>query len=183
MNICIYGGANDSVDAKFKDSVYNLAKSIAKRGHSLVFGGGGYGMMGAAAKGFHSEGANICSIIPEFFKELDFEPRFEHSTETVYTKEMYERKRLLESRSDAFIVAPGGIGTFDEFFAVLTNKHLKQNEKPIVVFNVDGYYDELLAFLQKTIELKFVSKDINSYIMVSESVEEIIGYIESYKAE
>lgn len=181
MNICVYGGANDRVDSKFKEGVYGLSKALARRGHSLVFGGGGLGMMGAAAKGFHSEGANICGIIPEFFKDFDFEPRFTNATETVFTKEMYERKRLLESRSDAFIVAPGGIGTFDEFFAVLTNKHLKQHEKPIAVFNIDGYYDELLEFLQKAIKLKFVSDDILSYIKVSDSPEEIIDYIESNK--
>ena len=127
---------------------------MGKRGHGLVFGGGATGMMGAAARGVAAENGYILGIAPRFFDQPGV--LYEKCTEFIFTENMRERKKLLEEKSDATIVAPGGIGTYEEFFEIFTLKSLKRIDRPIVLYNIDGYYDKMKALLEYTAEEKFM---------------------------
>ena len=152
MKICVYGAASSKIDEKYVNDVYNLAKYLGERGHSLVFGAGSQGLMGAAARGFKDAGAKVFGVIPKFFEENGFEGIFYDADELHFTETMAERKQMMEDECDAFIIVPGGIGTFEEFFQVLTLKQLGRHKKAIVVYNSFGYYDELERIMEETIK-------------------------------
>ncbi len=178
MNICIYGASSETIDKIFIDTAYSLAAESAKRGHTLVYGGGGNGVMGASARGAYDSDGKIIGVAPSFFKVDGV--LFEHCTEFIYTDTMRERKKILEDRSDAFVVAPGGIGTFDEFFEILTLKQLERHNKPIVIFNVDGYYDRMLEMLKKTTEENFMKPKSLELFECFDNVAAVLDYIENY---
>jgi len=180
MNICIYGGAsNADIDRKYISEVEKFGEMLAKKGHGLVFGGGAAGMMGAAARGFFSAGGNIIGVAPTFFNVDGI--LFEHCNELIRTETMRERKQIMEDNADAFIMTPGGIGTFEEFFEVLTLKQLGRHEKPIIIFDINGYYDPIAAMLDKAIEQKFMTEKCKELFFVSQDADEILDYIENYK--
>lgn len=180
MKICIYGAASSLIDEKFIKVGEELGREMAERGHGLVFGGGRSGMMGAPARGVHEKGGHILGIAPAFFEENNPEVSFENCTEFIHTESMRERKKLLDEYSDAFIVSPGGIGTFDEFFEILTLKQLGRHNKPIVIFNIDGYYDNMLKMMEVSIEQKFITRDCTELFKVTTTIEETLDYIEKY---
>lgn len=179
MNICVYGASSRAIDKKYTDAAYALGKCLAERGHTLVFGGGNSGVMGASARGADSvEGAKILGIAPTFFNVDGV--LYEHCTEFISPPDMRERKKLLEERSDAFVIAPGGIGTYDEFFEILTLKQLGRHNKPIAILNVDGYYDPLLALLRHTVDGAFMNETSMTLFAVFDAVEPLISYLETY---
>ena len=112
MKICIFGASSADIDGIYIKEVEALAEKMARRGHSLVFGAGATGVMGAAARGTRAGGGFIHGVIPEFFREERVEKIFADCDELTYTKTMAERKTIMEDDCDAFIIAPGGIGTF-----------------------------------------------------------------------
>ena len=122
MNITLYGSASDRIDRAYIDGVEALGRAIAKRGHTMVFGAGSTGLMGAAARGMHAEGGNIIGVTPHFMHTL--EPVSTLCTELIATETMAERKTIMEEKADAFVITPGGLGTLDEFFQILTLKIL-----------------------------------------------------------
>ena len=181
MNICVYGAASSEIDEKYIKAVESLCAGLAGRGHNLVYGGGSTGLMGAAARGFRAGGGRITGVVPAFFKNTSVEAILYDADECVYTDGMSERKHVMEEMSDAFIIAPGGIGTFDEFFEALTLKQLRQMNKPIAIFNVDGYFNPLCALMEKAAQEKFLRIDcMNLYKCFSEAeTKALIGYIEA----
>lgn len=118
ITICIYGAASDNIDKIYKTNGEELGREIARRGHTLLFGSGACGLMGACARGAESLGGNIVGVMPAFMEE--YEGIYRNCTERIITETMAERKSIMEERSDAFIITPGGIGTLDEFFQILT---------------------------------------------------------------
>ena len=180
MKICVYGAASSEIDKGFIEAGKELGRRLVERGHSLVFGGGRGGMMGAVATGAHEKNGEIIGISPKFFEENNAEILFPNCTTLIQPDTMRERKRILDETSDAFVMVPGGIGTFDEFFEILTLKQLGRHNKAIVVFNCDGYYEHLLKMLEWSTEKKFVTDDCVELFKVTTSVEETLDYIESY---
>lgn len=183
MFICVYGAASSLIDESYIEAGKELGRKMAKRGHGLVFGGGANGMMGAVAKGVTEENGDILGIIPKFFEEAGAEVSYGKCTEYIYTDTMGERKQLLEDKSDAFIIAPGGIGTFDEFFQTLTLKQLGRHNKPIVVFDINGFFDELANALYKMVQQKFITNDCVELCKVCTDIDEMLDYIENYDPE
>ena len=147
MNITLYGAASDRIDRVYFEGVEALGRAIAKRGHTMVFGAGSTGLMGAAAKGVAAEGGRIIGVTPHFMHEL--EPVSDLCTELIATKTMAERKTIMEEMADAFVIVPGGIGTFDEFFQILTLKVLGRHSKPIILYNIKGFWDTHCAFVPR----------------------------------
>ena len=180
MKICVYGAASSLIDEVFIKAGEELGRKMVERGHSLVFGGGRSGMMGAPARGVFEKGGSIIGIAPKFFEENNPEISFENCTEFIKTESMRERKRLLDEMSDAFIVAPGGIGTFDEFFEILTLKQLGRHNKAIVIFNINGYFDSMLDMMQVSVDKKFITNDCRELYKVTNTIEETLEYIENY---
>ena len=181
MNICIYGSASNEIDKKYIEQTELLSKTLAKRGHSLVFGGGANGLMGAAARGFYSENAKIVGVVPKFFNVDGL--LFENCDEMIRTDTMRQRKQIMDDRAEAFITTPGGIGTFEEFFEIITLKQLGQSKKPLVLFNIDGYFDPLRAMLQNCVNGNFMPQKTVDLCFFCDSIDEIVNYIENYTAE
>lgn len=180
MKICVYGAASSEIDKSFIEAGENLGRKMVERGHGLVFGGGRNGMMGAVARGVAEKEGKILGISPKFFEENNAEISFPSCTEFIHTETMRERKRLLDESSDAFIISPGGIGTFDEFFEILTLKQLGRHNKAIVIFNVNGYFDNMIKMMEVAIEKRFITTDCVDLYKVTETVEDTLDYIENY---
>ena len=176
MNICIFGASGRELEESYYAAAELLGSLIAQQGHTLVFGGGREGLMGAAARGAHKYGGDIIGIVPKFFDEPGI--IYEHCTELIFTETVRERKQLMEDLSDAFIMAPGGIGTYEEFFEILTLKQLGQLNKPIAVFNVNGYYNLLHRLLENTVKEGFMKESCMNIFGIFEDADEILDYIE-----
>ncbi|MGN1298950.1 MAG: TIGR00730 family Rossman fold protein [Candidatus Scatovivens sp.] len=180
MKICVYGAASSEIENSFILAGEELGRKMAEHGHSLVFGGGKNGMMGATARGVLEKGGEIIGIAPSFFEENNAEISFKGCTNFIHTETMRERKRLLDETSDAFIVSPGGIGTFDEFFEILTLKQLGRHNKAIVIFNINGYFDNMINMMQVSVDKRFITEDCRELYKVTSTIEETLEYIESY---
>lgn len=178
MKICVYGAASNEIDKSFLTAGENLGREMGKRNHSLVFGGGASGLMGAVARGISEENGEIIGIAPSFFNVDGI--LFEKCSEMIYTDTMRERKMLMESKSDAFIVTPGGIGTFEEFFEILTLRSLDRHKKPIAILNTNGYYNSLIEFLENGVKQNFLKSANLELFFVSENENEILDYLENY---
>ncbi len=169
---CVYGGANERIDSQHKENIEKLGKIIAKNGFSLVYGAGATGCMGAVARGVKENGGFVMGISPDFISE--FEAIFDCDNR-VMVDTMAERKTLMEKHADVFFIAPGGIGTMDEFFQVLTLKYLKRIDVPIVVLNLNGFYDTLISLLQDLVRQGAVTEEIHQlYDVITEVNEDTI---------
>ena len=178
MKICLFGSASNKIDPLYIKKTEELGREMAKRGHSLVFGGGGNGLMGAAARGIKEEGGEIIGVIPKFFEDEQIETAYTDCSELILCDTMNERKQVMEDLADAFLITPGGIGTYDEFFEVLTNKQLGRHEKPIAIYNIDGFYDELESLIYHAITKRFIKANCRMLYMTFTDPEEMFGYIE-----
>ena len=177
---CVYGGASARIDKKYLDEITRLGAIIAQNGFSLVYGAGASGCMGAAASGVREQDGYVMGVSPHFIKS--FEPIFDCDN-TVMVDTMAERKMIMEKHADIFFIAPGGIGTMDEFFQILTLKYLRQISAPIVVLNLDGFYDSLLALMGSLIENKAAVPEAREFYDVVTSVDDpiITDYFSSIK--
>lgn len=174
MNICLYGSGSRNIDRTYTDEAYELGCMLAEKGHTLVFGGGDTGMMGACAKGVHDNGGKSIGIAPEWIG--NFEPLCEECSEFIYVDTMDERKNEFLTNSDAFIITPGGIGTLDEFFEIITLKKLKQHDKKIIVFNINGFYDKMFEMIDEMNKKGFLYKQSEIYF-TADNVYEIFEYL------
>ena len=180
MKICVFGASSAHIDDNYIKIVEKLGEEMAKRGHSLVFGAGGAGLMGAAARGEKRGGGYIHGVVPTFFKENGIEELYDKCDKMTYTETMRERKAIMEDEADAFIIAPGGVGTFEEFFEIVTLKQLNRHDKAIAVLNIDNYYDELEVFMQTACERKFVTRSCISLYTIFTQIDEVLDYLENY---
>ncbi|MBO4251567.1 MAG: TIGR00730 family Rossman fold protein [Clostridia bacterium] len=183
MKICVFGAASNKIDEKYITDCKALAKTLGLRGHDLVFGAGGEGLMGAAAEGFKENGAKVHGVIPQFFLDNGYEAVFKDCDELTLTATMAERKAIMEDEAEAFIITPGGIGTFEEFFEVLTLKQLGRHKKAIAVYNSFGYYTDLEKYLDKIIAEGYVNEECKMLYKVFDSQAEVVDYIENYTAD
>lgn len=184
MNICVFGASSSIIDKSYIDQIEELGREIASRGHTLIYGAGASGLMGAAARGAYEKGGKIVGVVPDFFEEEDMgvDGRiFQKCTELIKTDSMRERKRIMEDRADAFIIVPGGIGTFEEFFEVLTLKQLERHNKAIAIFNLNGYYNDMMNMLDKAMEKNFLREACRVLYKVFDNDDGILDYIENYK--
>ena len=177
MNICLFGASSEDINSIYFEEVEKLGMMMANRGHGMVFGGGATGLMGAAVRGLSREGGYSLGIAPRFFDKPGV--LFADCTEFMFTDTMRERKQLMEDNSDAFIIVPGGIGTFEEFFEILTLKQLGRHNKPIAVFNINHYYDDIENIIKKASEEGFLKKEFLDIFKVSNDADELLNYLET----
>lgn len=166
--IAVYCAASDQIDNVYIEEGYNLGKAIALCGASLVWGAGSTGVMGSVAQGCADHHGKTIGVAPYFMK--DFEPLFECST-LIQTNDMSERKNIMEEQAEAFIIAPGGSGTMDEFFQIMCLKQLKRHNKPIILLNTNGIYSGLVAWLGDLCARRFIREDLKDLIIVAETVD------------
>ena len=181
MVICLFGASSDYIQKSYIESVERFGEILAGAGHTLLFGAGATGLMGAAARGTRRAGGKVIGIAPSFFDSQGV--LYDDCDEMIYTETMHERKALLRGKADAFAIVPGGIGTFDEFFEVLTLRQLGVMEKPIGILNLEGVYDPLLTLLDKTIENGFMSEECRVLWHSESDPAALLAYLEKAAAE
>ena len=179
MKICIYGASSDSINRIYLEAGEWLGREMALRGHEMVFGGGASGLMGAAARGITAQGGRCTGVAPHFFNVDGI--LFEGCAELILTDTMRERKHIMEERSDAYVMTPGGTGTFEEFFEVLTLRQLGKLQKPIAIYNTAGYFDELLAMLHAADQKGFLRAGTLDLFGVYDDPVELLEYLEKNK--
>lgn len=170
-SICVYCGANFNGDPRLKEAVENLAAVFAEREIRLVYGGGSVGVMGLLADAVLQKGGIITGVIPQFL--MDKEVGHKGLTEMIITENMHQRKKEMADLSDAFIILPGGFGTLEEFFEVLTWLQLGLHNKAIGVLNVAGFYDHLFAQMDVMVEQRFL-KPSNRALVFNEGNPEVL---------
>ena len=177
MKICLYGSGSKKTPKELTDVGYELGLKIALNNHSLVFGGGNDGMMGAVAKGVFDNGGKITAIAPGWINEFD--ELFEGYDEYIKTDSMDERKKLFLEKSDVFIIAPGGIGTLDEFFEVLTLKYLNRHSKKIILFNINHFYDLMIEMLHQMHDDGLIREGALDIFVVADTLDEVFEKIDN----
>lgn len=170
-SICVYCGANFNGDASLKEAVGNLAAVFTEREIRLVYGGGSVGVMGLLADAILERGGSVTGVIPQFL--MDKEVGHNGLTEMIVTENMHQRKKKMADLSDGFIILPGGFGTLEEFFEVLTWLQLGLHNKAIGVLNVDGFYDHLFAQMDVMVERRFL-KPSNRALVFNEGNPEVL---------
>ena len=179
MNICVYGASSDRIAPAYLQAGYELGKAIAAEGWTLVFGAGTTGVMGALVRGVQAENGKSIGVAPHFFNAMGVL----HDTvdEMVLTDTMSQRKMKMAELADGFIMCPGGIGTYEEFFEVLTLRQLQQLNKPLCVLNTEGYYDLMVEMLRQAAAERFMDPAILDLFFVSSDVNELIAYLQNWK--
>lgn len=175
MRICLFGAGSSKINEEYIRTGYDLGVKLANENHTLVFGGGNDGLMGAVARGMLDNQAHITAILPEWMSE--FEDLFTYSDKQIITEGMDDRKKKFIENADIFLVAPGGIGTLDEFFEVLTLKKLKVHNKPIIVFNINHFYDDMIEMLENMVQASFIDSDNDKLFTVTTSIEETLKHL------
>ncbi len=168
---CVYGGASERIADIHKSKTQKLGELIAQSGFSLVYGAGSTGCMGAAARGVSGKGGYVMGISPHFISE--FEEIYDCDN-TIMVDTMAERKTLMEKHADIFFIAPGGMGTMDEFFQVLTLKYLERITAPIVIINTDGFYDSLLKLIDDLVAQGAVTENVYTMFDVIDDADQRI---------
>jgi uncharacterized protein (TIGR00730 family) len=173
--ICVFCGSGMGRNPSHKRAAEGLGGAMAEAGIGLVYGGGSIGLMGTVARSVLSGGGRVTGIIPEFL--VDREKMLEGVDDLVITADMHERKRLMFERSDAFVALPGGIGTLEEVVEQMTWAQLGRHRKPIVLANIDGFWDPLLDLIGHMAEEAFIRPGFEVSYLVADTVEEIVPLI------
>jgi uncharacterized protein (TIGR00730 family) len=175
QNVTVYCASSTKLAGVYREAASELGRAIARRGWGIVYGGDRTGLMGAVADGCHGEGGNVVGIMPQLL--FDTGIANERCHEMVVARDMRHRKEMLESRGDALVALPGGLGTLEELFEVVVGKHLGFHAKPIVLLNIAGYYNPLLTMIEHGIEHRFIRPEQRELYFVAGSVEDAIEYL------
>jgi uncharacterized protein (TIGR00730 family) len=170
--VCVYCGSGPGTNPRFVESAIALGKALAENGIRLVYGGGSIGLMGAIATSVLDHGGTVTGIIPDFLTTR--ENALTRVQEMIVTPDMHERKRLMFERSDAFVALPGGIGTLEELVEQLTWQQLGRHSKPILIANIDGFWEPLLALLSHMRATQFIRPSLAIDILKAERVDDIL---------
>ena len=181
-SICVFCGAQDTIEDKYKKLAYKIGEKIAERGITLIYGGAKAGVMRSLAKGASENGGEVVAVYPTFFHHRHvFESEV---TKIIDVPDLAERKKIMIDMADAFLTLPGGFGTLDEVFEVLTGYTLYYDfQKPFILYNQDGYWDHLKAIINHAIKLRFVKPKSGLPIHYAESFEEIFKKIDKLRGE
>ena len=175
--LCVYCSSSDRLDPKYATAADELGRAMVGRGWGLVYGGGKTGLMGAVARAVKAEGGRVVGVIPEFMKAREL--AYDEADELVTVVTMRERKLLMETRADAFVTLPGGFGTLEEIMEILTLRQLDVVRKPCVLFNQDGFYDDLLRLFQRMLAEKFFKPSNMDLFRVATTVPGVFTEIEA----
>src|SRR5450755_3315292 len=170
--VCVYCGSGPGTNPRFVEAAIALGKIFAEEGVRLVYGGGSLGLMGAVATSVLDHGGAVTGIIPDFLTTR--ENALKRVQEMIVTPDMHERKRLMFERSDAFVALPGGIGTLEELVEQLTWQQLGRHAKPVLLANIDSFWEPLLALLTHMRATDFIRPTLAVEILKAEHVEDIL---------
>src|SRR5947209_16934447 len=170
--ICVYCGSGPGADPAFVTAARDLGKILAENRIRLVYGGGSLGLMGAVATSVLDHGGEVTGIIPEFLTDREKKPN--RAQEIIVTRDMHERKRVMFERADAFVALPGGIGTLEETIEQMTWAQLGRHKKPILLANVEGFWEPLCALIEHMTTMQFIRAGLTINLLVANRVEDIL---------
>ncbi|MEZ4961363.1 MAG: TIGR00730 family Rossman fold protein [Saprospiraceae bacterium] len=176
-SICVFCGSNVGTQPTYAEIAWLTGNTLAQKGIRLVYGAGNIGLMGVMADAALEAGGQVLGVIPDFLKAK--EVCHTGLTELIVTKTMHQRKQVMEENSDGFIILPGGFGTLDEFFEILTWRQLKLHNKPIGLLNVEGYYSHLIAHIENMRKEGFVRGTNLSLVTISDSLEDLLEKLQT----
>ncbi len=177
QNIAIYCGSSSGTNSVYSDAAHEVGVYLAKNEIKLVYGAGSVGLMGIVADAVLANRGEVIGIIPQFL--MDLEVGHTNLTQLHITNNMHDRKKIMCDIADGIIALPGGYGTLDELFEMLTWSQLGLHEMPIGILNVNGFYDPLLAMVQKMVEEGFLKKENQDLIIVDDNIGSLIGKMKS----
>jgi uncharacterized protein (TIGR00730 family) len=173
--ICVYCGSSQTVDQIYFDVAIDLGRKIAENGFNLVYGGGRLGLMGVVADGALEKGGAVVGVSTDFLD--DREGAKQGLSQLYVVPDMHTRKKQMADIGDAFVVLPGGFGTLDEFFEILVWRQLEFHQRPIIILNINHYWDELVNLMKKIVTQKFASGQHLQLVNVASSVEEVFNIL------
>lgn len=176
-SVCVLCGSREGTDPAYREAAIRLGRLMAERGVRLVYGGGSIGLMGVIADTVIEAGGEVVGVIPDFL--IRYEVGHRSLTDLVVTESMHDRKRRMFEMADAFVVLPGGLGTLDETFEIVTWKQLRLHDSPIVVLDVNGYWSPLVDLMHATIRGGFAHPDVAELITVVEKPEQVLQCLET----
>jgi uncharacterized protein (TIGR00730 family) len=171
-SICVYCGSGPGTNPAFMEAARRLGRNMAENRIGLVYGGGSAGLMGACAGAVLDHGGFVTGIIPEFL--TDREHMLMRAQERIITRDLHERKQLMFERADAFVALPGGVGTLEELVEQLTWAQLGRHRKPILIANIDQFWDPLCALLDHMEKLQFIRAGLNINLLVAERIDDVL---------
>ena len=175
QTICVFCGSSPGNSPAYAAAAKETGSLIAKHGYAMIFGGGGLGLMGETARAVRDGGAPVTGILPDFLRHL--EPPLAHGETVRIVPDLFHRKQDMILSSDAFIVLPGGLGTLDELFEIITAAQLDVHHKPVVLLNTNGYYEPLLALLKHVVDEGFAKPSVFNIYRVRDTPAETIAYL------
>ncbi|AQX02853.1 LOG family protein [Elizabethkingia anophelis] len=178
--ITVFCGSSFGTEAVYEKQAYELGKILAQNTIGLVYGGANVGLMGAVADGVIENGGEAIGVLPHFLEGKEI--AHENLTELILVDTMHERKTKMNELSDGVITLPGGYGTLEEFFEMLTWAQLGLHQKPIGILNINGFYDELLAFVQTMVNKGFLKSVNQDMLLVDDSIAGLLNKMRNYKA-
>ena len=179
MSICVFCSSQDNIAPKFFEAARELGAAMGRRGDTLVFGAGRVGLMGAVAEAVQAHGGRVVGVIPE---ALHLEGIvYDRADELIVTKDLRERKAVMDRRSDAFVVLPGGFGTMDELFETLTLKQLRYHTRPLVLLDVDGFFEPVVRLFDWIVEGGFALDHHRQLYCVAKDVPSVFEYLKTYE--
>jgi len=174
-NICVYCGSGPGTDPAFVEAARAFGAILAKNGIGLVYGGGGDGMMGEIARAVLDHGGRVTGIIPEFLMSREHALR---SHNLVVTRDMHERKQKMFELADAFVALPGGVGTLEELVEQITWVQLGRHRKPVLLANIENFWEPLRALLEHMRQLEFIRSDLSFDLLVADKVDDILPMLQ-----
>lgn len=177
QNIAIFCASSNGVDLLYRSAAETLGRTLAERNIGVIYGGSNVGLMQAVAEASLAAGGRVVGVIPEVL--VDLEVAHHGITELHITDTMHSRKALMSSKADAFIALPGGYGTFEELFEVLTWQALKLHAKPVLLLNINGFYDKLLDFLDHCVDQGVLKPKNRALLLVANTIEDALMRLEA----
>ncbi|MCK7594792.1 TIGR00730 family Rossman fold protein [Pseudomarimonas salicorniae] len=178
-SLCVYCGSNAGNDPKFAEAAVELGGRIAAEGMGLVYGGGNVGLMGIVADAVLAGGGEVTGVIPEHL--MKWEVAHKGLTRLEVVGSMHERKRRMFDLSDGFVALPGGFGTLDEMFEMLTWRQLGLGDRPCAFFDVDGFYDPLIAMLDRMVDTRFLHPDQRQDLWHGQDMDALFDWLRTYR--
>lgn len=172
QSVCLFCASSDGADPAYLEAAAEFGAATAREGWRLVYGGGGVGLMGASARAAHAAGGRVVGIMPGFLRSRE---RLFDDVETVVVTSMHERKQLMYDNSDAFVVAPGGVGTLEEVIELLSWKRLDLHAKPIIFLNIKGFWTTLFALIEHSVQEGMTPANFLQAYRVVDTVEDAIA--------
>lgn len=178
VKICVFLSSSDAIAPHYVELAIELGKAIGSNGHSLVYGGNRTGLMGKLADAVKDSGGSVFGVVPK--KLHDLGRSYPRCDELVVSKDLRDRKAIMDEQADAFVALPGGLGTLEEIIEVLNLKYLRYHQKPVIFINHNGFYDSLFACFYQYYREEFTKRAVEKLYVSLSGVEDVLPYLDGY---